>query len=182
MSKKIAVIVGSLRKGSYSRQIAKNMLGLFPKGYEAEIVEIGQLPFFNQDWEADLETPKEVAEFRKQIGGFDAVLFVIPEYNRSISGVLKNALDVASRPYGQSKWNGKPAAIVSQSTGVISGFGANHHLRQILTFLNMPTLQQPEAYLAKSPDLLDDKGKLAEGTLKFLQTVVDAFVELIKRY
>ena len=112
----------------------------------------------------------------------DAVLFVTPEYNRSMPAVLKNALDVGSRPYGESIWDGKPALIVSQSIGAISGFGANHHLRQALTFLNMPVVQQPEAYIGNSAGLLDENGKINnEETVQFLQTVVNAFVELIQK-
>lgn len=113
----------------------------------------------------------------------DAILFVTPEYNRSVPGVLKNAIDVGSRPYGASVWDGKPAAIISQSISNLSGFGANHHLRQVLTFLNMPVVQQPEVYLANSPELLDSNGKITNAdTLKFLQSFVDIFVELIKKY
>lgn len=113
----------------------------------------------------------------------DAVLFVTPEYNRSVPSVLKNALDVGSRPYGASVWNGKSAAIISQSPGNLSGFGANHHLRQPLVFLNMQVLQQPEAYIANSAALLDENGKIKnEGTVQFLQSFVDAFVDLIKKY
>jgi chromate reductase len=113
----------------------------------------------------------------------DAVLFVTPEYNRSVPAVLKNALDVGSRPYGASVWNGKPAAIISQSPGQLSAFGANHHLRQSLVFLNMPTLQQPEAYIGNVANLLDDNAKVKdERTVKFLQTFVNAFVDLIKKH
>lgn len=112
----------------------------------------------------------------------DAVLFVTPEYNRSIPAVLKNALDVASRPYGESVWSGKPAAIISQSPGGIAGFGANHHLRQVLTFLNMPIVQQPEAYIGSVHELLDENGKLNGDTADFLQGFVNEFVELIKKY
>lgn len=113
----------------------------------------------------------------------DAVLFVTPEYNRSVPAVLKNALDVGSRPYGASVWNGKPAAIISQSPGRLSGFGANHHLRQPLVFLNMPILQQPEAYIGNVADLLDENGTIKdERTVKFLQSFVDAFVDLIKKH
>ena len=132
---KIGIIVGSLRKNSFSKQIADNVVSLLPAGYEAEFVEIGNLPLFNQDYEGDLGTPAEYTTFRNTIKALDAVLFVTPEYNRSIPAALKNALDVASRPYGESVWNGKPAAIISQSPGALAGFGSNHHLRQVLTFL-----------------------------------------------
>lgn len=180
--KKIGIIVGSLRKDSVSKKVAATMRDLFPAGYETEVIEIGNLPLYNEDLDNG-SVPAEYTTFRSKMKDVDAVLFVTPEYNRSIPGALKNALDVGSRPYGQSIWDGKPAAIVSQSPSNLSGFGANHHLRQPLVFLNMPVLQQPEAYLANSFELFDESGKMKnEGTLQFLQSVVDAFVELIKKH
>lgn len=180
---KIAVLIGSLRKESFSRKIANNIVSLFPSEYEAEFVEIGSLPLYNQDYDDENNAPAEYADFRNKMKDMDAVLFVTAEYNRSVPAVLKNALDVGSRPYGQSVWDGKPALVVSQSVGNISGFGANHHLRQALTFLNMPTVQQPELYLANSQDLLDEAGNINnKGTIQFLQTAVDTFVELINKY
>ncbi len=179
---KVGIIVGSLRKNSFSKQVADNVVPLFPEGFETEFVDIGNLPLFNQDFEEDLGTPGEYTEFRNKIKELDAVLFVTPEYNRSIPGVLKNALDVGSRPYGESVWNGKPAAIISQSPGTLAGFGANHHLRQVLAFLNMPVVQQPEVYIGSVHELLDEKGKLRKDTLELLQSFVDTFVDLIKRH
>lgn len=179
---KVGIIVGSLRKNSFSKQVADNVIPLFPEGFETEFVEIGHLPLFNQDYEGDLGTPAEYTEFRNKIKSLDAILFVTPEYNRSIPGALKNALDVGSRPYGESVWNGKPAAIISQSPGTIAGFGANHHLRQVLTFLNMPVVQQPEAYIGSVHELLDENGKLNSDTLEFLQGFVNAFVDLINKH
>lgn len=178
---KVGLVVGSLRKESFSKKIAINVATLFPEGYETEFVEIGNLALYNEEYDGN--SPEEYTTFRNMVKGFDAVLFVTPEYNRSVPGVLKNALDVGSRPYGESVWDAKPAAIISQSISNLSGFGANHHLRQSLTFLNMPILQQPEAYLANSSDLVDENGKINnEGTIQFLQSFVDAFVELIKKY
>ncbi len=179
---KIGIIVGSLRKNSFSKQIADNVVSLLPAGYEAEFVEIGNLPLFNQDYEGDLGTPAEYTSFRNTIKALDAVLFVTPEYNRSIPAALKNALDVASRPYGESVWSGKPAAIISQSPGALAGFGSNHHLRQVLTFLNMPVVQQPEAYIGSVHELLDENGKLNGETTQFLQSFVNEFDHLIKKY
>ncbi|BDH61807.1 ACP phosphodiesterase [Lysinibacillus sp. PLM2] len=180
---KIALISGSLRKESVSTKIAKNVGELFPTGYETEFLEIGQLPLFNEDYEQEGNTPEEYIAFRNKLREVDAVLFVTPEYNRSFSGALKNALDVGSRPYGQSAWNGKPAAVISQSPGNLSGFGANHHLRQVLVFLNMPTVLQPEVYLANSFELFDEDGKFNnQGTIDFLQTFVNTFVDLINKY
>lgn len=180
---KVGIIVGSLRKDSVSKKIANYVAGLFPEGYDTEFVEIGQLPLYNQDYDDENNVPTEYTAFRNRMKDIDAVLFVTPEYNRSIPATIKNALDVGSRPYGQSIWDGKPAAIISQSPSNLSGFGANHHLRQPLVFLNMPVLQQPEVYLANSYDLFDENGKLTkEDTGKFLNDFVQAFVELIQRY
>lgn len=178
---KIGIVVGSLRKESFSKKIANNVANLFPTDYETEFVEIGNLQHYNEDYDAN--PPAEYTEFRNKIRECDAILFVTPEYNRSVPGVLKNALDVGSRPYGESAWDGKPAAIISQSISNLSGFGANHHLRQALTFLNMPVVQQPEVYLANSQDLVDENGKINnEDTIQFLQGFVDVFVDLIKKH
>ncbi|WP_125565450.1 NADPH-dependent FMN reductase [Companilactobacillus insicii] len=182
MSKKIAVIVGSLRKGSYSRQVANNLVEMFPSDYEPEFVEIGNLPLYNEDLDTPGNVPAAWTEFRNTMKEVSGVLFVTPEYNRSVPGGLKNAIDVGSRPYGESIWDNKPAAIVSVSSGAISGFGANHHLRQSLVFLNMPTLQQPEAYLGNITNMLNENGKVSEKSVGFLQSIVDAYVELLNRY
>lgn len=182
MSKKIAIVVGSIRKNSFSQQLAQNLVELFPEGYQAEFIKINHLPIYNQDYDT-ANTPAEYGPFRDQLRSADAVLFVTPEHNRTIPAALKNALDVGSRPYGQSVWNGKPALVVSQSPGNISGFGANHHLRQILVFLNMAVVAQPEAYITETHKLLNEEGKITnEGTIKFLQSVIDAFIESIELY
>ncbi len=152
----VAVIVGSLRKDSVSRKLAKAFGALTPN-LKFNIVEIGDLPHFDQDLESD--PPAQWVRFRQEIADADAVLFVTPEYNRSVPGVLKNAIDVGSRPYGSSVWNGKPGAVISQSPGAIGGFGSNHHLRQSLVFLNVPLLSQ-EAYLGNSFALFDENGEL----------------------
>ncbi len=156
----VAVFVGSLRKRSFSRQLAHTLAELAPPGLELRIVEIGHLPLYNQD--EDDDPPAAFTEFRERIKAADAVLFVTPEFNRSIPGVLKNALDIASRPYGQSAWNGKPGGVVSASPGPLGGFGANHHLRQCLTCLNVPTLGQPEVYLGGVDKLFDQDGMLID--------------------
>lgn len=178
---KVGVILGSIRKNSFSHQLAQNIVNLFPEGYEAEFIEIANLPLYSQDY--DENVPEVYTSFRERIKALDAVLFVTPEHNRSLPAALKNALDVGSRPYGSSVWNGKPALIVSQSPGNLAGFGANHHLRQVLTFLNMPVVQQPEVYIANVHELLGDNGKITnEGTVQFLQSAVDAFVSLIRKH
>jgi chromate reductase, NAD(P)H dehydrogenase (quinone) len=176
----VAVLVGSLRKDSASRRVAKAIEALAPSDLKFEYVEIGNLPFFNQDDEA--APPAEWTAFRDQVRGADAVLFVTPEYNRSVPGVLKNAIDVGSRPYGQSVYNGKPAAVVSTSAGALGGFGAYHHLRQSLSFLNMPTLNQPEAYIGNSLALFDENGELVnEATAEFLRGFGQAFAAWIEQ-
>lgn len=180
---KIGVFVGSLRKESISKKIAKNVTEFFPKGYETEFVEIGNLPLYNQDFDEEGPVPEEITTFRNTVKAFDAVLFVTPEYNRSVPGALKNALDVGSRPKVSSVWNSKPAAVISQSPGNLSGFGANHHLRQSLVCLNMPVLQQPEAYIANSAALLDENGEfMDEGTIQFLKSFVNASVDWIDKH
>jgi chromate reductase len=179
-TRKIAVIVGSLRKESFNRKVAKTLMLQAPPQLEMEIVEIGHLPFYNQDF--DDNPPAVFTEFRATIKKFDGVLFVTPEYNRSMPGVLKNAIDVASRPYGQSAWNGKPCGVVSVSPGAIGGFGANHHLRQSLVFLNMPAMQAPEAYIGGIGNQFDGDNLTNESTKKFLQTYIDAFATWVERH
>jgi chromate reductase len=179
-TRKIAVIVGSLRKESFSRKVAKTLMLLAPSQLEMEIVEIGQLPLYNQD--DDDAPPALYTEFRAKINEFDGVLWVTPEYNRSVPGVLKNAIDVGSRPYGQSAWNGKPCGVVSVTPGATGAFGANHHLRQSLVFLNMPTMQQPEAYIGNAAKLFDGDKLNNESTEKFLQTFIDAFAAWVERH
>lgn len=180
MSRKVAVIVGSLRKDSLNRKVANALVAGAPAGLNFTFVEIGDLPFFNQDLES--APPAQWTRFRDEVKAADAVLWVTPEYNRSVPGVLKNALDVGSRPYGQSAFTGKPAAVLSVSMGAIGGFGANHHLRQSLAFLNMPTLQQPEAYIGAAHALFDDAGNLTnDDTRSFLKTFVETFAAWIER-
>lgn len=180
---KIGIFVGSLRKNSFSQQIANNVADLFPEGYTTEFIQIDYLPFYNEDYDNEGNVPEAYTTFRNKMKEVDAALFITPEYNRTIPAVLKNALDVGSRPVGDSVWNGKPAAIISHSPSNLSGFGANHHLRQPLVFLNMPVLQQPEIYLANVAELLDDNGKISRpDTVDFLQSAMNEFVELIRRF
>lgn len=181
-SKKIAVLVGSLRKESFNRKMAKALIGLAPNSLALEIVEIGNLPLYNQDLDDEGHPPAAWTEFRNRLQSFDGVLFVTPEYNRSVPGPLKNALDVGSRPYGKSIWNEKPGAVVSVSPGVIGGFGANHHLRQSLVFLNVPAMQQPEAYMGNAAHIFDAQGNLsAESTREFMQKFMAAFAVWVER-
>ena len=169
MPYKIAILVGSLREGSINRKVARSICSIRGDNLDCDIVDIGSLPLYNQDHDAN--PPPEYVRFREQVGQADGVLFVSPEYNRGIPGVLKNAIDVGSRPYGQSVFDKKPAAIVTASPGSIGGFGANHQIRQAAVFLNMPVMAQPEAYLGHvTDDSFDADGKLNEGPLKELVT------------
>jgi chromate reductase, NAD(P)H dehydrogenase (quinone) len=179
-SRRVAVVVGSLRKESYNRKLAKALAANPPAPLSLELVEIGQLPLYNQD--DDAAPPPASVAFKQKIAEADAVLFVSPEYNRSVPGVLKNAIDIASRPYGKSAWDGKPAAVITLSPGAIGGFGANHHLRQSLVFLNMPALQQPEAYIGGAADMFDESGAIKKPeTKQFLDKFLAAFAAWIEK-
>jgi len=180
MPTNVAVLVGSLRKESFSRKVANALVGLAPPSLAPTIVEIRDLPLYNQDDDANPPAPS--ARFKQHIMEAGAVLFVTPEYNRSVPGVLKNALDIASRPYGKSAWNGKPGGVVSCSPGAIGGFGANHHLRQSLVFLNVPVLQQPEAYVGGIDKAFDASGKLVDDAKReLLQKYMQAFAAWVER-
>lgn len=175
-AKHIGIFVGSLRKGSYSKSIAGFIEGLSSDRFSYKIVEIGNLPLYNQDYDDEGIAPEAYEKFRKSVKPLDGVLFITPEYNRSVPAVLKNAIDVGSRPYGQSVWSGKPGAIISSSPGIYGGFGANHHLRQSLVFLNVLPLQQPECYLPKISDSINEQGALTSDKLKeSLGKFVEAF-------
>ncbi len=176
----VAVVVGSLRRESYTRRFAQGLESVAPESLRLEIVPIGDLALYDEDAEAN--PPQPWLAFRERIRRSDAVLFATPEYNRSVPGVLKNAIDVGSRPYGKSAWDGKPAAIVSVSPGAIGGFGANHHLRQSLVFLNMPTMQQPEAYIGGANKLFDANGDFVnDSTRQFATSIMTAFEAWIRR-
>jgi chromate reductase len=176
----VAVFVGSLRKGSYNRLVARALTGLAPATLALETVEIGGLPLYNQDDEVN--PPTAWTAFRQRVKRADAVLFVTPEYNRGMPGVLKNALDVASRPHGQNAWDGKPGGVISVSPGAIGGFGANHQVRQSLVFLNVPVMQQPEAYIGSAATLFDKEGALVnDSTRAFLQKYLQAYAAWVER-
>ncbi len=178
--KKVAILVGSLRKESFNRKMAQCLIKQAPANLALEIIEIGQLPIYNQD--LDENPPAEWTEFRDRIRPFDAVLFVTPEYNRSVPAVLKNAIDVGSRPYGKSVWDGKAGAVMSVSPSGMGGFGANHHLRQSLVFLNILIMQQPEAYVARAGDMFDEGGDFKDPSSRaFAQKFIDAFGKWVDR-
>jgi len=182
MSKKtIGIIVGSLRKESFNKSIATYVASQIPSEYEVKFIDIHDVELFNQDLEEN--PPESWTRLREDVKSSDAYLFFTPEYNRSVPAVLKNVLDVASRPYGQSVWSHKPAGIVSVSLGGIAAFGANHHLRQSLTFLDVYPLQQPEAYIGNVMSLLDEKGTLVnEDTKNFLNSYVNAFTAWVEKF
>lgn len=182
MSKNIGILIGSLRKDSFNRKIAENLVELFNSDYSYEFIDIADLPLYNEDIDQN-NPPASYVSYRDKLASFDAFLFFTPEYNRSMPAVLKNALDVGSRPYGKSKWDGKPAGIVSVSPGAIGAFGANHHLRQCLTFLNMHPIQQPEMYIGNVTQILDDNGKInSEESLKLCKNFVQKFEEWIEKF
>jgi chromate reductase len=183
---KIAILVGSLRKESYNRKIAQSICAIRGDGLDCTFVEIGDLPLYNQDYDSAPQQPEQYVRFRDQVRGADGVLFVSPEYNRGTPGVLKNAIDVGSRPYGQNVFDKKPAAIITASIGSIGGFGANHQIRQSCVFLNMPVMTQPEAYLSNVGDAnFNPDGTLKDGGLKdVVEKVAHAFhdwVDLVHR-
>lgn len=178
--KKISVLIGSLRKGSFNKKIANQVIQIAPDSLALEIVEIGHLPFYNEDLDQG-NSPAEWVEFREKIKNSDGFLFFTPEYNRSVSGVLKNALDVGSRPYGQNAWGGKPGAVVSVSMSSLGAFGANHHLRQSMVFLDVFMMQQPEAYIGAAQNLIDDQGNVVSETQEFLQAFLEAFGRWVEK-
>lgn len=179
MSLTIAVIVGSLRADSFNARLADALARLAPDDIEFRRLRIDDLPLYNQD--DDDSPPAPVTRLKEAIRQADGLLFVTPEYNRSIPGVLKNALDHASRPYGDSAFPDKPAGIIGVSIGAIGTAAAQQHLRTILAYLDMPTLGQPEAFL-KADDVLDDNGDIAAGSRKFLQGWMDAYLDWVRRH
>jgi chromate reductase len=176
----IAVLIGSIRKDSFNRQLATALEKLFPADFSFTQVRIDDLPLYNQD--DDASPSAAVTRLKGEITAAQGVLFFTPEYNRSIPGVLKNAIDHASRPYGKSVWNGKPAGVIGASVGPIGTALAQQHLRNILAYLNMPTLGQPEAFIHNKEGLYDAAGNIGEASKKFLQSWVDAYVAWVKQH
>jgi chromate reductase len=177
----IALVVGSLRADSINKKLANALSKLAPADLSFKHIEIGNLPLYNQDQDAD--PPQVVTQFKADIAACQGVIFVTPEYNRSVPGVLKNALDQGSRPYGQSAWMGKPAGVLGASIGTIGTAVAQQHLRTILAYLDMPTLGQPEVFLFTKEDFFNASGEIAnEGTVKFLQGWMDKYVAWVRRH
>ena len=181
MSKyKIAVIVGSLRKDSFNRKLANAIVKLAPSEFTFQHVQINDLPLYNQD--DDMNQAESVKRLKNEIKDAQGILFVTPEYNRSIPGVLKNAIDNASRPYGQNAWAGKPAGILGASIGVIGTAMAQQHLRNVLAFLDVPTLAQPEAFIHAKDGLFDKFGNIGIDSKQFLQNWMDRYVAWVKKH
>lgn len=178
--KKVAVIVGSIRKESFNRKVAEEFIRLAPQSLELKIVEIKELSFFSEDIEND--PPQEWIRFKEEISASDAILFVAPEYNRTISGVLKNAMEIGARPPKQNSWKGKPGAVATVTPGAIGGLGANKTIREAAVSLNIPVMQQPEAYIGQIKDkMLEDGKTVNEKTEKFLQDFLTAFEKWIQQ-
>jgi chromate reductase len=177
----IVVIAGSLRKQAFSRKIARALIELAPAELKLELVEIGLLPLYNQDLEVD-PAPAEWTAFRQRVVRAKGVIFVTPEYNRSMPAALKNAIDVGSRPWGKSVWAGKPAALVSTSPGAIGGYSAYHNLRTSLACLDVPILPAPELYMSGVDKLLDDAGKVSNpATRELLGKLLTNYVDWVQR-
>lgn len=177
----VGVIVGSLRKDSFNRKIAQAAIAVAPSSLAFSFIGTGDLPLYNADLETDTP-PAAWTAFRDAVRGVDAILFVTPEYNRSVPGALKNAIDVGSRPAGKSAWSGKPCAVISVTQGMLGALGANHHLRQSFVFLNMPAMQAPEAYIGQVAPMFDDQGTLTNtATRDFLAKYMDAFGKWVAR-
>ena len=176
----IAVVIGSLRKDSFNLKLANAIVKLAPPEFSFQQVQIGDLPLYNQD--EDANQAESVKRFKSEIKSAQGILFVTPEYNRSIPGVLKNAIDHASRPYGQNAWAGKPAGVIGVSIGVIGTAMAQQHLRNVLAFLDVPTLSQPEAFIHAKDGLFDESGNIGADSKQFLQSWMDKYVVWVKKH
>ena len=180
MAISIAVVVGSIRKDSFNRQLANALSRLAPQDFEFRQLRIDDLPLYNQDDDANPHA--NVRRFKSEVSAADGIIFVTPEYNRSVPGVLKNAIDHASRPYGQSVWQGKPAGIIGISVGAIGTALAQGHLRKICGYLDMPTMGQPEAYLQVKEGFFDDKGGIGPSSREFVQAWMDRYGTFIRQH
>jgi chromate reductase len=179
-TKKIAVIVGSLRKESINRKVARGLVQLAPASLSMQIIEIGQLPLYDQDYDDD--SPLAYVEFRNKIAASDAVLFVTPEHNRSMPAAMKNAVDIGSRPRGHNVWNAKAGAIISASPSMLGAYGATQHLRQSLTCLNIYCMPNPETYLSQADKLFDAAGEMTETGQALLRRFIEAYANWVQRF
>lgn len=176
----IAIVVGSLRRDSFNNKLAGALANLAPPEFSFKPVRIGDLPLYNQD--DDAHQAESVKRLKAEIAAAQGVLFVTPEYNRSIPGVLKNAIDHGSRPYGQSVWQGKPAGVIGVSVGATGTAMAQQHLRNTLAYLDMPTLGQPEAFIQAKEGLFDEAGNIGQASKKFLQNWMNQYVDWVKKH
>ncbi len=181
VSRRVGVIVGSLRKESFSRKLGEQMADMLPEGYAGEIVEIGQLPLYNQDFD-EANGPESFDLFRAKVASLDGFIIVTPEYNRGTSAVLKNALDVASRPWGHNKWGGKPTMVAGITPGTLGAMAAVIDVRKTLSFLNVPVMGQPEAYISNAGELFDENGVIHnEDARGFVQGLVNSYVKFLEK-
>ena len=179
--RRVAVLVGSLRKEAFTRRLANALISMQPDSLDMQVVEIGNLPLYNQDLETD-SPPAAWTQYRQQLAACEAVLFVTPEYNRGMPGALKNAIDVGTRPYGKGAINGKPCAVASNSPGALGGFGANHQVRQVVVFPDMPMMQMPELYVGHVDKMVDASGKpTSDGTRELFAKFLEAFAAWIEK-
>ncbi|MCL2438392.1 MAG: NAD(P)H-dependent oxidoreductase [Coriobacteriia bacterium] len=178
----IGIFAGSLRQDSYSKKVALYLADLLEKQFNVKVFDLTPLSFYNQDLDNENDLPAAWEDLRAEVRAMDSFLFVTPEYNRSVPPVLKNALDIASLPRSESGWDGKPGAIVSISPGRLGGFGANHHLRQVTSILNICMMNQPEMYLSDIAALVDDSGFHDESAQRRLRKFADAFAEWVKQF
>ena len=178
----VGFIVGSLRKGAYTRMLSRAIVEIAPPSFQLTEISIGELPLYNQDLETDTP-PAAWTTFRNQVKSSDAILFITPEYNRGMPGGVKNAIDVGSRPPKQSAWRGKPAAVISLTPGKLGAMGSHHQLRLTLSVLGVPVMPMPEIYLAEAGKLFDSDGKLvSEDTIKLLTSMLNDFDTWIGRF
>lgn len=183
MAKKIGLIAGSLRKESFSKKVAQNVMDMVPEGFECRLISLDDLPVYNQDFDDHGPVPERYQSFRKELAELDGIIVVTPEHNRTMPAVLKNAIDIGSRPKGSNSWAGLTGLVISNSPGNISGFAAHHHVRQSLGCLGVAIVPQPEVYLAGIAKALNEDGELIDDSMKrFLQKAVDAFVEWTNRF
>ncbi|MDJ1370248.1 NADPH-dependent FMN reductase [Gulosibacter molinativorax] len=187
MTQHISVIVGSLRRGSFARKIAQNVLPMFPEAHEARIVEIRDLPLYDFDYDdpdvTDKPVPAEYTAFRETITASAGVLFVTPENNRTIPACLKNAIDIGSKPNSEVAWKGLPVGIISHSVGRMGGYSSQKNLRLALSYFDMPTVGQPEVFLSQSPDLFDGGEEIVRGsTMTYLQDYIDRLSNVVKEH
>lgn len=177
--KKVGILLGSLRQGSFNKKVSEKIIELLPEGFEGRFIKIDDVPFFNDDIDKDGLRPESYDRLRREVGEMDAILLVTPEYNRAPSAVIKNAVDVLSRPHGANSWTGKKVAIISASTSGVAGIKANHSLRDSMLLLGANLIPGPEMLLGSINSCFDEEGKMVDRTVEFLQAFVDRLVNYV---